>query len=195
MQEGKKIYFEIRVNQKQKQVQEKIAKQLSQSYLYSVSLNGMDEREDIFRLQSNILSKVQDKDGAPTKFFTVAPGTVNIVAVDITDLILGMADRNDCKLAAYGDPYLDEPYRRSIFGLFQKPKQNYPGNILELSKRFSHFRKTIHGILFFVRRSLFGPLDFELRYFLIPNIALVSDSMAKLLDEKLLSALIPWDDR
>ena len=155
----------------------------------------MDERKDIIRLQSNILSKVQDKDGIPTKFFTVTPGIFNIVAVDITELILGVADRNDCILAAYGDLYVEEPCRRNILGLFHKPKQNYPDNILELSKRFSHFRRTIHAILFFVRHSLSGPLDFELKYFLIPNIDLVSDSVAKLLDKELLRALKPWDDR
>ena len=194
-QDGKNIYFEIRVNQQQKRIQEEITQQLSLNNMYSIFSNGMDEQKDIIRLQSNILSKVQGKDGAPTKFFNVKPGVFNIVAVDISELILGVADRNDCMLAAYGDPYVEEPYRRNIFGLFQEPKQNYPDFILELSKRFSHFRKTIHGILFFIRHSVSGPLDFELRYFLIPNIDLISDSMAKLLDKELLKALTPWDDR
>lgn len=192
--DGKKIYFEIRVNQQQKQIQEEIAQQMSLNNMYSVSLNGMDEQKDIIRLQSNILSKVQDKDGTPIKFFTTDSGVFNIVAVDITELILRVADRNDCILAAYGDPFVEEPYRRNIFGLFQKPKQNYPDTILELSKRFSHFRETIHGILFFVRHSLSGPLDFELRYLLILNSSLVSDSEAKFLDKELLKALTPWDD-
>jgi len=194
-QDGKNIYFEIRVNQQQKQTQKEIAQQLSQNNMYSVSWNGMEEQKDIIRLQSNILSKVQGKDGVPTKFFTATSGVFNIVAVDITELLLGVVDKNDCILAAYGDPYVEERYRRNIFGLFQKPKQNYPDFILDVYKKFFHFRKTIHGILFLVRHSLSGPLDFELRYLLIQNIDLVSDSMAKLLDNELLRALTPWDDR
>lgn len=193
-QYDKNIYFEIRVNQQQKRIQEEIVHQLRQNNMYSVTFNGMDEQKDIIRLQSNILSKVQDKDGTPMKFFAVTPGSFNIVAVDITELILGVADRSDCILAAYGDPYVDERYRRNIFGLFQEPKQNYPDTILELSKKFSHFRKTIHGVLFLVRHSISGPLDFELRYFLIQNIGLLSDSVAKILDNELLKALTPWDD-
>ena len=193
-QNEKKIYFEVRVNQQQKQIQEDIARQLSLKNMYSVSMNGTDEQKDIIRLQSNILSKVQDRDGNPIKFFSTDSGVYNIIAVDITEMILGVVDRNDCILASYGDPFVEEPIRRNIFGLFQKPKKNYQDSILRLSKRFSHFRKTVHGILFLVRNSMSGPLDFELRYFLIQNIDLVSDFEAKFIDKELLKVLTPWDD-
>lgn len=191
---GKKVYFEIRVNQQQKQIQDEITRQLKLKNMYSVTMNGTDEQKEIIRLQSNILSKVQDKNGNPIKFFTTESGVYNIVAVDITEMMLGVVDRNDCMLASYGDHYVEGPIRRNIFGLFQKPERHYRDHILKISKHFSYFRKTIHGILFLVRHSNYGPLDFELRYHLIPNIELVSDSEARFLDKELLNALVPWDD-
>lgn len=189
-QDGKNIYFEIRVNQQQKQIQDGIANQLKLKNMYSVSMNGADERKEIIRLQRNLLSKVQDKDGIPIKFFTTEPGIYNIVAVDITEIILGAVDKNDCMLASYGDPYVEEPFRRNIFGLFQKPD-----HIMAISDHFSHFRKTVHGILFLSRHLISGPLDFDLRYYLIPNTGLVSDSFAQFLDKIIIRALTPWDDR
>jgi len=193
-QSGKKIFFEIRVNQQQKQRQDEIASQLKLKNMYSLSMNGTDDQKEIIRLQSNILSKVQDKNGNPIKFFTTESGVYNIVAVDITEMILGAVDKNDCMLTSYGDPYVEEPIRRNIFGLFQKPKQHYPDHIIERSEDFSHFRKTIHGILFLVRHSISGPLDFDLRYHLIQNIDLVNESEAKFLDKEIMNALKPWDD-
>jgi len=194
-QNGKKIFFEIRVNQQQKQRQDEIASQLKLKNMYSVSMNGTDEQKEIIRLQSNILSKVQDKNGNPIKFFTTEPGVFNIVAVEITEMILGVVDKNDCMLTSYGDLYVEERFQRTIFGLFQKPEQHYPDHIMEMSKHFSHFRKTVHGILFLVRHSISGPLDFDLRYHLIPNIVLVSESEAQFLDKEIMNALTPWDDR
>jgi hypothetical protein len=52
-QDGKNIYFDIRVNQQQKKIQEEITQQLSFNNMYSVSLSGMDEQKDIIRLESN----------------------------------------------------------------------------------------------------------------------------------------------
>lgn len=194
-QSGKKIFFEIRVNQQQKQRQDEIASQLKLKNMYSVSMNGTDEQKEIIRLQSNILSKVQDKNGNPIKFFTAEPEVYNIVAVEITEMILWAVDKNDCRLTSYGDQYVEEPIRRNIFGLFQKPEQHYPDHIMEISEHFSHFRKTVHGILFLFRHSISGPLDFDLRYYLIQNIHLVSESEAQFLDKEIMNSLTPWDDR
>lgn len=191
---AKRFFFEIRVNQQQKQRQNEIKSQLKLKNMYSVSMDGTDEQKEIIRLQSNILSKVQDKNGNPIKFFHSEPGIYNIVAVEITEMILGAIDKNDCMLTSYGDPYVEEPIRRNIFGLFQKPEQHYPNHIMETYKRFSHFQKTVHGILFLIRKSILGPLDFDLRYHLIPNIDLVSESEAQFLDNEIMNALTPWDD-
>jgi len=192
--DGRKIYFEIRVNQQRKKTKDNIENQLKLKNMYSVSLNGTDEQEEIIRLQSNILSKTQDKNGNPVKFFTTEPGIFNIVVADITEILLGTVDKGDCMLTAYGDPYVEEPIRRNIFGLFQKPEPHYSEHILEIAKRFSQFRKTIHAILFLIRHFNSGPLDFDLSYYLVPNISLVTDSESQFLDKEIMKALIPWND-
>ena len=162
--------------------------------MYSVSLNGTGEQGEIVRLQSNILAKTQDKNGQPIKFFSTELGTFNIVVAEPSEIILGAVDKSDCMLAAYGDPYVEEFARRNIFGLFQEPKSNYPAHILTIADRFSHFRKTIHAILFVVKYSNSTPLVFDLMYYLIPNTNLVSESDAVILNEDIRTALRPWDD-
>jgi hypothetical protein len=165
-QNGNKIFFELRVNQQQKQRQEEISTQLELMNMYSVSMNETDEQQEIIRLQSNILSKVQDKNGNPIKIFNDESGNYNIIAVEITDMILGTVDKSDCMLTLYGDPSVEGPFQRNIFGLFQKPEQHYPDHIRKISENFSHFRETVHGILFLARHPKSGPLDFDLRYHL-----------------------------
>lgn len=193
-EDGRKIYFELRVIQQRDQIRKNIDIQLSLKNMYSVSLNDTGEQEEIVRLQSNILSKTQDKNGQPIKFFGNEQGTFNIVVAEMSEIILATVDKDDCKLAAYGDPYVDEFARRNIFGLFQEPESNYPDHILSIADRFSHFRKTIHGILFVVKSSNSSPFVFDLNYYLTPNINIISESNALILNKDINTALQPWDD-
>lgn len=193
-EDGRKIYFELRVIQQRDQIRKDIDIQLNLKNMYSVSLNGTGEQEEIVRLQSNILSKTQDKNGQPIKFFGNEQGTFNIVVAELSEIILATVDKDDCMLAAYGDPYVEEYARRNIFGLFQEPESNYPDHILSIADRFSHFRKTIHGILFVVKSSNSSPFVFDLIYYLIPNINIISESDALILNKDVSTALRPWGD-
>lgn len=190
----KNIYFELRVIQQRDRVRKDIDIQLNLKNMYSISLDGTGEREEILRLQSNILSKIQDRNGKPIKFFSNEQGTYNIVVAELSEIILGAVDRNDCMLTAYGDPYVEEFARRNIFGLFQEPKSSYPAHILSIADRFSRFRKTIHGILFVAKHSNSSPLVFDLMYYFIRNMNLVSESEAVILTQDIRSALQPWAD-
>ena len=193
-EDGRKIYFELRVIQQRDQIRKNIDIQLKLKNMYSVFLNGIGQQEEIVRLQSNILSKTQDNNGQPIKFYSNEQGTFNIVVAELSEIILGAVDRDDCMLAAYGDPYVEEFARRNIFGLFQKPESNYPAHILSIADRFSHFRKTIHGILFVVKYSNSTPLVFDLMYYFIPNMNLVGESDAVILNQDIRAALRPWAD-
>jgi len=194
-QKGQKIYLEIRVTQERVQIKKEKENQLNLKNMYSVSLNGTAEQEEIIRLQRNILAKAKDKKGNPIKFFSTEPGIYNIVVAEISEIILGTVDKSDLMLTSYGDPYVEERERRHIFGLFQKAEPNYPDHILAIADLFLQFRQTIHGILFIIKHSKSGPLDFDLLYHLIPNINLISDSEAQSLDKEIIKALSPWDDR
>lgn len=193
-EDGRKIYFELRVIQQRDQINKNINIQLNLNNMYSISLIGSGEQEEIVRLQSNILSKTQNKNGQPIKFFSNEKGTFNIVVAELSEIILGVVDRDDYMLAAYGDPYVEEFARRNIFGLFQKPKSNYPANILSIADRFSHFRKTIHGILFVVKHFNSTPLVFDLMYYFVPNMNLVSESDTVIINQDIRTALRPWTD-
>lgn len=192
--DGRKIYFELRTIQQRDEIKKDIDIQLNLNNMYSVSLNGTAEQEEIVRLQSNILSKTQDKNGQQIKFFIKEQGTFNIVVAELSEIILGAVDRDDCMLAAYGDPYVEEFARRNIFGLFQPPESNYPAHILSIADRFSHFRKTIHGILFVVKNFKSTPLVFELMYYFVPNMKLVSESDAVIINQDIKASLRPWAD-
>ena len=113
-----RVYLELRLLQQRKSIATMIDEQLQKFGVYRLLMGGDDERREVERLQSVILAKVQDGKGGPIKFFSVDAGIVNIVVVDATDTILGMIDIHDCLLATYGDPAVDEDYRRNIFGLF-----------------------------------------------------------------------------
>jgi len=193
-EDGRKIYFELRIIQQRDKIRKDIGIQLNLKNMYSVSLNGTGEQEEIVRLQSNILSKTQDRNGQPIKFFSNEQGTFNIVVAELSEIILGAVDKDDCMLAAYGDPYVRESVRRKIFGLFQEPESSYPTHILSIADRFSHFRKTIHGILFTVRHSNSTPLVLDLMYYFVPNMNLVSRSDAVILNQDIRTALQPWTD-
>jgi hypothetical protein len=193
-QDGRKIYFELRLIQQQEHVRKDINNQLSLTNMYSVSFNGTDEQKDIERLQSNILAKTQDKNGRPIKFFSAELGIFNIVVVDLSEIILGTVDKIDCMLAAYGDPSVEEYARRGIFGLFQVPQSNYPDLILSIADRFSHFRETIHGILFVVKSPNSTPLVFTLMYYLIFNSHIINKSDTFILNEDVRTAMQPWED-
>jgi len=184
---GKKIYFKLRANQQRSQMED-IESQLKLKNMYSFLSDGTGKREEIVRLQSNMLSKTQDKNGKPIKFFITEPGVYNVVVADTS----GMVDKSDCMLTAYGDPFIEEHEQRKILGLFLKPEPHYPDHLLTIAKHFSRFRRTIHAILFLVRHSNSGPLDLDLSYHLVPNTNLASNSEAQFLDKEIMPVLSPW---
>lgn len=189
---GVKIYFELRLLQQSAGVQREVAQQLERHNRFVVSLGGEDEAQEVLRLQSALLGKVQTEDGRPVKFFATDRGTRNLVVVDITDLLLGSIDQSDCVLATYGDPPLSEPERRGVFGLLQEPNSSYPVHIQAAARRFSYFRGVVHAVLFLRRTPRSDDFDFELEYFLVPNYALLNQEEADILAAEIRDVLKVW---
>jgi hypothetical protein len=154
--------FATRLLQQENATMLAIDAQLQQSPFYQIAMDGQDEHDAIVRLQGVILSKVQKPDGTPTKFLRVAPDIVNLVVIDVSDLILGAIDLDDCLLATHGDPAVRDEHRRGIFGLFQEPLAEYPERIQAVAKTFEHMRRTLSGILFLFRSHGSGVLDYQL---------------------------------
>jgi hypothetical protein len=187
---GKRAYLELRLLQQRKSIKDMIDEQLQKYGIYKVLLGGDDEKREVERLQNTILAKVQDAKGAPIKFFSTDPDVLNIVVVDVSETILGTIDLYDCLLATYGDPAVDEVYRRNVFGLFQEDKPEYPLRIHNLATKYAHLRSRIHGVLFLFRQPDSGVIAYSLQQYMVWNRALVDEPTAQQV-YPYLSAAIP----
>lgn len=193
---GDNVFFELRLLQQTQSVTDEINEQLRTSGAYRLTKDGQFEQTEVARIQGVILSKTQNGDGKPIKFFSTAVGTVNVVVVDATAANLGMIDVHDCKLALYGDPSVPEFCRRQIFGLFQDDKPEYPQRIHDLASKFSHVKQTLHGVLFLFKEPHTGLISYRLEQYMMWNPALMNPAVIEegrardiLAD---ISAAIPW---
>ena len=175
---GEQVFLELRLIQQPQDIADSIVRQIENTERYKIALDAEDEQDAVVRIQRNILSKVQDKKGNPIKFLSIAQNAIDIVVVDIADCMLGMMDVHDCMLACEGDPGVEEPYRRRVFGLFQPDMPNYPQRIHDLAKKYAHIRGTIHGILFLDRVGV-KILTYRLCHYLVWNPALIDEPTAR----------------
>lgn len=189
LDDGRTAYFELRLLQQDQATAKDIAEQLTNAGLYAVAKDGADEQKEILKLQSIVLSKVQDKNDNPLKFLKVDSSVVNIVAVCVSDILLGAVDNYDCMLATYGDPAVPEECRRGVFGLFQDVQQEYPPEIQVAAKRFAHLKATIHAVLFLFRPSGSGVLDYQLQQVLVWNRGLMMEPRARPVCERVFKAI------
>jgi hypothetical protein len=197
--ERNKIYFELRVINQMDALTKSQEAQLKRYGNYKTMYGGNEQRQEIIRLQNLILSKCQDPEGNPIKF-RLEEGSYNFIVVFVSGLQLGMIDKDDCKLSMFGDASVDPFCRRSVFGLCQQLPDHAPEERKELYKKFNHFQKTIHGVLF-VRN--FPPLsdpsgrnphyfiDLKLQYFLLRNENILDEKDYTTILNKL-SFLQPW---
>ena len=176
---GKRVYVELRLLQQRKSITTMIDDQLLKHGISKLLLGCDDEKREVERLQGTILAKVQDRKGRPIKFFSTEPDTLNVVVVDVSDTILGTIDVYDCLLATYGDPAVDEVYRRDLFGLFQEDKVEYPQRIHDLAAKYAHIRSRVHGVLFLFREPGSGILAYGLQQYTVWNRALVTEQIAQ----------------
>jgi hypothetical protein len=177
-QSRKSVFLELHLLQQNTSTTISINDQLELLGCYKTSMNGSDEHDAIVRLQKAILSKVQKRDGRPTKFFDVNDEVVNIVVIDLTDLIFGMVDINDCLLVAHGDSAVVEECRRGIFGLFQIANSSHSEQVQKIAKSFEHIRNKLSGVLFSFRSSKVSALNYDLEQFMVWNPNLVDDALA-----------------
>lgn len=183
-----KLYIEMRLLQQSNWITGDIAEQVEFFGGYAVTLDGEQDKKEVLRLQRTVLEKAQDKHGRPIKFAEARDRQFNVIAVEVSELQLGMVDLDDCLLVTYGDPAVHRINQRGVVGLFQQVDASYPQQLLEAAKMFEAFRSNIHGVLFLWKTPP-GPADFELQYFLACNRALMSAADAELVETDLRAAL------
>lgn len=185
------VFFELRLQQQDQATAQDIAEQLALRNFYATRKDGFGEREEIWRLQSTILQKVQRSNGAPAKFGQVTPGQLNIVVVSVSDILLGTADAYDCVLTACGDVAVPEHCRRGVFGLFQDVPADADADIRALADKFARARQTLHGVLFVFRQAGSGVLDYTLQQVMVWNSNLISKSRATPIAAQIALAIHP----
>lgn len=166
---GKQLCIEMRLVQQRQALTTLFEEQLRNSDYFGTILNGTDDRAETLRLQRLILEKAVNCRGELIKFQQDAASSYNIVAIEVSELHLGMIDDADCLLATYGDPAVPDLMRRQLFGLFQEPRPDYPPHIHEVAARFAPFRRAVHAVLFLRKVPPGNPIDFRLEYLLVHN--------------------------
>lgn len=195
--DGLKIYIELGLVQQRHAITKSIEGQLAVNKFYEILLNGEDQAGETVRLQNKILNKCQKSDGTPIKFQRPISGSLNFVAINLSELHLGGIDKYDCLLTMYGDRSVPLFCRRNIFGMWQDLLENSPKKEKEYHEKFQYFRETIHGVLFvrYVKESgHMGRMyiDRELEYFAILNKNLLPQETCDLVINKLSSFLKAW---
>lgn len=176
---GKELCIEMRLVQQRQMLTTLFEQQLRESDYFGTILDRADDRADTLRLQRLILEKAVNSRGERIKFESGGANSYNIVAIEVSELHLGMIDHADCVLAAYGDPAVPQLARRQMFGLFQEPRPEYPQHIHDVAARFTPFRQAVHAILFLKKIPSENPINHRLKYLLIRNRQLMSSEEAK----------------
>jgi hypothetical protein len=161
------------------------------------SAHILNDASDIARIQRDLILKSSTKKFHPTP----APDWINMVAIDIVELQLGMADVGDCVLAAIGNSGLAahqfEPHigRHQVVGLFEQPprpsaeQRDWIRTIHTLPPSQPHPRDYIHGVLFLFRKPKdTAALSYQLRSVIVWNRALMTTEKATQIAGALYSA-------
>lgn len=172
--DGFSLFIEAKLKQAI-QARNDIERQLRIGNTYSISMSEDDQKLDILRLQSDILSKLQAQDGTRIKFSDPDDMSANVVAINVSDLILGMIDPYDCILACCGDRGVSEEYlKRGIVGIFEQGIITQHSDNQNLVDRFKNAQSCLNGVAFLFRPHFSNELNSDLSYFFVSNRHLTS---------------------
>jgi len=185
--DGLEVFIEMKLLRQDKASLDAMNLQLEAGGVYASHVT--DDTRDIGRMQLDLISK------AGTTKFNPQPqaGWINLVAIDVTELQLGMVDVADCVLAAAGNRevqhfYPDSPYTRpNVVGFFEKPaeatlteeQRNWLTAMHRPNSAAPHPRDYLHGALFLFRHPKdTAALSYELNAVLVWNRLLVAHEKA-----------------
>jgi hypothetical protein len=185
---GYNVYIEMKVLRPDDATTASTNNQSAQTGMYQISVT--DDTPDIGRIQRDIMAK------STIRRFNPRPekNWINLVAIDLCELQLGMADLGDCLLAAGGNPaalqryYPETIFRPDVVGVFERAatmmptihQMNWLCKYQRLPEATPHPREYIHGCLFLFRTPQdTAALSYNLRSFIVWNQAQVSSEQAE----------------
>ena len=143
-----------------------------------------DGVKDIARLQRDLIQKASAKKFNPT----LSKETINLVAIDVSELQLRTVDIADCLLAASGNAMVIQYSnqlctRADVVGVFENPEQmtlscsqkKWLEDVQKIAHSEPHPRTYIHGALFLFRKpSKPAAICYELKQVIVWNNTLVT---------------------
>lgn len=190
---GKELCIEMRLVQQRQALTTLFEEQLRKSDYFGTILDGADDRAETLRLQRLVLEKAVNPRGQLIKFSPGDTNTYNVIAIEVSELHLGMIDDLDCVLVAHGDPAVPDHVRRGLFGLFQESRPEYPDHIQQVAARFAPFRDAVHAVLFLRQVPPAHPINYRLEYILISNQRLVTRAEADQIAREFRGAMDVWE--
>jgi len=191
--EGLKVYIEMKLLGQDKATRDSINEQLNDKGTSATFLD--DDTRDVARLQADLIQK------ASTRKFNSKPSanTINLVAIDVTELQLGTVDICDCLLAAGGNSLASQHchpacLRDPIVGAFETVadekltavQKSWIEGVQKIPDGAPHPRSYIHGALFLFREPQErAALSYDLLAALVWNRDIIAADTAK----KICSAL------
>lgn len=184
--EGYAVCIELKLLGQDKATRDRINAQLDDKGMSAIFVD--EDTKDIARLQADIILK------ASTRKFNPKPdkGTVNLVAIDVTELQLGTIDICDCLLAASGNTLAarhcePECLRESVVGVFEdiapenlrESQHSWLATVQKLEEGVPHPRTYLHGTLYLFREPAErAALSYQLRGALVWNPTLTAPDVA-----------------
>jgi hypothetical protein len=147
------------------------------------NIPGIDGSVDIKRIQYTIIDKA-----TKTKFNTIpSQNTINLLAIDVSELQLGTVDLGDCMLAALGSNYAISHFSEScansdLIGLFEpKVEPNAWKQMIDIKLAgHIHPRDYIHGVAFLFREpNDTAALSYQLKARIAWNENIISKNLAR----------------
>lgn len=181
------VFMEIKLLGQDRATRDRINQQLEDHGVSAIGLR--DDTRDVARLQLDILQKASTRKFNPKP----QPGWINLVAIDVAELQLGMVDMTDCLLATGGNPLAAQyshpsGLRENVVGIFEPlngrtltaGEQRWVTGVHQLPSGAPHPQTYLHGVIFLFRHPKErAALAYELRSEIVWNPVLVSDDAAR----------------
>lgn len=183
--DGLHIYIELKHLGQDSKTRNAIDTQLKDRDNYAINLG--DGLKDIARIQYDLIDK------ASTRKFNPKPDnkTINLVAIDVSELQLKTVDTADCALATGGNSLVEQCFdalclRPPVVGVFENPTKmvlsreqcEWLKNVQRVTDNEPHPRTYIHGALFLFREpNESAAICYDLKQVVVWNADLVNDQL------------------
>ncbi len=180
------VFIEIKLLGQDRMTKNAINQQLKETGFCSTLIS--DDTRDVARIQRDIFQKSSTKKFNPK----LEPTTINLVAVDVSELQLNTVDIGDCLLAAGGNKLVASHchhtcLRPAVVGVFETAEKQrtaeqtkWMTDYHSVQNAGTHPRDYIHGVLFIFREPKErAALSYELSGAVVWNSALIDDARAK----------------